>query len=355
MREFLREPWSAIFQTLPEDATRTERLQHLVRFATMAPSTHNTQPWRFKVTDSAIELFEDTSRALSVLDPIRRELTISCGAAAGHLGTAMRHFGHEPRLEWLPDPARSQLLARIEQGAPCPASRLSDRLFYSLARQRSNHLNFGQRKVPGSVRDALVNAVVRPGVWCEVVDDAWKRDMLAGLVSEGDEALFSDPAFLRELAAWTRMGPGRRVDGLPPHVLGLGRVASYVAPIALRLFDYREQQARLHRQQIVKAPLLIMLGTPNDDARAWLTMGYAFADLLLRAYAEGLSVAFMNQPLHVVTLRRRIADWLPRHEHPQMLLRIGYGLPIDPLPRRSLRDILVTSHQTAPVFGDDAT
>ena len=62
---------------------------YLVWVAARAPSLHNTQPWRFKVLEDAIELYADYSRQLRT-DPIARELLISCGAALYGLRLAVR-------------------------------------------------------------------------------------------------------------------------------------------------------------------------------------------------------------------------------------------------------------------------
>jgi hypothetical protein len=50
------------------------------RKAVLAPSSHNTQPWVFRIGASEIDLFADRTRALPVNEPEDRELTIRCGA-----------------------------------------------------------------------------------------------------------------------------------------------------------------------------------------------------------------------------------------------------------------------------------
>jgi hypothetical protein len=52
--------------------------------AVLAPSTLNTQPWRWRVHASRLELFADLDRQVTSIDPQRRLLTISCGAALHH-------------------------------------------------------------------------------------------------------------------------------------------------------------------------------------------------------------------------------------------------------------------------------
>ncbi len=45
-----------------------DRAEYLIATAARAPSVHNTQPWRFRVGPSAIELYCDPRRKLRV-DP----------------------------------------------------------------------------------------------------------------------------------------------------------------------------------------------------------------------------------------------------------------------------------------------
>ena len=44
-------------------------IEHLVRFATLAPNGHNTQPWAFHVAADRIEISPDFARRTPVVDP----------------------------------------------------------------------------------------------------------------------------------------------------------------------------------------------------------------------------------------------------------------------------------------------
>jgi nitroreductase len=80
----LREPeiqaWNIAENQFPKEGTRNEQLKFLLNYAILAPSSHNTQPWLFKIVDdNMIELYADRTLALAVVDPEDRALTISCG------------------------------------------------------------------------------------------------------------------------------------------------------------------------------------------------------------------------------------------------------------------------------------
>jgi Putative TM nitroreductase len=78
--------------TFPATGQSAEKLRFLVQYAILAPSSHNTQPWLFKIRGDVLELYADRTRALPIVDPANRALTISCGAALFHLRIALRHF-----------------------------------------------------------------------------------------------------------------------------------------------------------------------------------------------------------------------------------------------------------------------
>jgi nitroreductase len=87
--------------------------ESLIHKAVRAPSSHNTQPWLFHVSESTISLYADRTRALPVNDPDDRELTISCGCALMNLRVAAAAEGLDVRIEALPVSDEPDLLARF--------------------------------------------------------------------------------------------------------------------------------------------------------------------------------------------------------------------------------------------------
>jgi len=94
-------------------------LRELVAAAILAPSSHNTQPWRFRLAAHRIDLWADRTRALPVNDPDDRELLLSCGAALFNLRVASARHGLAASVVLQPDAAHPDLLARVAL-APTP-------------------------------------------------------------------------------------------------------------------------------------------------------------------------------------------------------------------------------------------
>jgi hypothetical protein len=100
-------------------------LASCVRTAALAPSLHNSQPWRFRLVDGGVEVHADRTRQLEVLDPSGRELLVSVGAAVFTLRLAIRCEGRIPAVEIFPDPARPDLVALVRPGTPAQPSAAS--------------------------------------------------------------------------------------------------------------------------------------------------------------------------------------------------------------------------------------
>jgi len=73
-------------------------MPELVRYATLAPSSHNTQCWKFRVGESAIAILPDLGRGCPVVDPDDHHLFVSLGCAAENLVQAAAAHGLDARV-----------------------------------------------------------------------------------------------------------------------------------------------------------------------------------------------------------------------------------------------------------------
>src|SRR5213080_727817 len=95
-------------------------LDVVTRYAALAPSVHNTQPWTFRASGDTVEIRADRSRQLAFLDPTGRQLHVSCGTAVEFGYLAVRAAGRECDVDVLPSADDSDLVARLRAGDPRP-------------------------------------------------------------------------------------------------------------------------------------------------------------------------------------------------------------------------------------------
>ena len=343
MTVLVDDPWDVQANDFPRTGTHAEQLKFLLNYAVLAPSSYNTQPWRFKVFGDEVELYADRTRRLSVVDPQDRALIISCGAALFHLRTALRHYGYTPIVHVFPDFNNPDFLAFVRMGPRHEPTTKDRRLFEAIKKRRTNRLPFAPRLVPEADLQAFAAAVQREGAQLRIFRTEDKRHALVDLIAQADRIQGRDKRFRRELAAWVHPNRSNSHDGMPGYALGVGATLSYTGPFVIRTFDWGEGQAAQDRQLADGSPVLLAVSTASDNAIAWLEAGQALARFLLLVHDAGLSVSFLNQPIEVPALRPRVAALIEEAVHPQLILRLGYGQTVPPTPRRPVHEVLMNS------------
>lgn len=333
------DPWSIDEWAFPEPGCARAKLEFIVRYAILAPSTHNTQPWLFHVHDETLEVFADRRRGLPVVDPHGRELTISCGAAIEIARIALQHYGYMGHIEPLPDPSRPELLARLRLGATAPPSSENELLFAAITRRRTTRLAFRPFASEALVQEVTALARLHR-VEASVVDSEAHRRCIAGLIARADRVQMADPAFRRELAAWLRPSMVSS-DGMSLSSFGAPDLLTAPGALAMRTFNMGEVVAGRDDELVACSPCLMLLATADDTALDWTNTGRALAMMTLRATADGICSSYLNQPIEVPELRPALGEAMDIRGAPQILLRLGRAAEVPSSPRRPAYQVLV--------------
>ncbi len=316
-----------------------------VDLARLAPSVHNTQPWRFRVDGDTLTLSRDPARQLEVLDPTGRQQVISCGTALHLARLALRLQGFDAGVVPLPQTGDPDVLATL---VPVPGHRVVDADVALAAAARRRHTQrgpFEDRALPPDVVAEIRAAAAEQGAWVRVVSEPDDLAFLTVLLARADEDEREDPAYSQELALWTMRPEGAR-DGLPASATPA--VHDRASNLALRRFDGPPADAApspargTAAPQPAERPLAIVIGTVLDGTADWLRAGEALMALLLRATVEGVQAQPLGQVVDREWSRARLGAALGVVGHPQMVLRLGYGRPGADTPRRGTAEVLDT-------------
>lgn len=311
-----------------------ETAAKLIATATLAPSSHNTQPWLFRVRGARIGLIADRTRALPANDPDDRELTISCACALFNLRVAAAHARLAATLHPPAGHADPDCLATLELIAgDIPDAELAT-LYDAVATRRTYRKTFATQPVTAGTLATLAEAARLEGAWLQVLAGDAERRQAVELIAEGDEMQWGDPSWRRELASW--MHPRRDGDGL-----ALPGLAVPLAQAVVRTFDMGHGIAAHDMQLAEASPVLAVLGTTGDALVDWLAAGQALQRLLLTARLHGLQASYLNQPIEVAPLRTRLRQLTGQAGLPQILLRLGHPQgEVAATPRRPLDAVI---------------
>jgi hypothetical protein len=308
----------------------------LIGAAGAAPSIHNTQPWRFAVSDDLIEIYGDPDRLLWVADPRGRALHLSCGAALFNLRLAIRILGARPMIWQLPDPdGEPTLLARVRLEEGRPATWEEREMYEAVHQRHSSRAPFSSRPVPEPVQSGLEREARLEFAVLRMLNSR-EAALVLDVAAAADKALAEDFDHHVELGQWIGTEAD---DGIPAGALGY-RPTTEPAPVR----DFGQASPTIVRPSgsYESPPRLAVLSTANDEPCDWLRAGQALQRVLLTAARNGLAASLLYQliELHDMQERAAGAEWWPWGECPQIIIRFGYGPPGAESPRRKVDDIL---------------
>jgi hypothetical protein len=316
--------------TAPRQALGLELGRELIRFATLAPSSHNTQCWKFALAENAISILPDLSRRCPAVDPDDHHVFVSLGCAAENLAQAALAHGLNAEARF--DPAREAvqmaLAATRAQKSP---------LFEAIATRQCTRGDYDGKAVSTEELALLERAGTSNGVRVLLLTDRPAMERVLEYVVQGNTAQMNDAAFVKELKDWIRFNGAAAVrtrDGLFSAASGNPEIPSWLGDMAFGLFFRPKGENDKYARQIRSSSgIAVFVGQVADKAH-WVEVGRCYERFALQATALGIRNAFLNQPVEVAAVRPPFAQALGLSgERPDLVVRFGRG----PILPRSLR------------------
>lgn len=314
----------------------------IIRYATLAPSGHNTQPWKFSIKDNIICIFPDFTRRLPIADPDDRELYISLGCALENLTVAAHHVGFEVDVEYFPSSEpKDCILIRLRNASPD----MNELLFKAIPERQCTRNEYHGQSIPSPDLKKLEYTPKEPGVNSILFTDTRQIEPLIEYVREGNNIQLADDAFLDELKSWIRFSDGEALekgDGLSSRSTGNPSVPRWLGKFFMNLFLSGESQGKTDEKMIRSSSGLILFVSDRNDRKAWIEVGQTYERWALTSTSLNIKSAFLNQPTEVPKLRAQLQQHLNLGSaQPQLLVRFGYSEPMPRSPRRPVEQVIL--------------
>lgn len=310
----------------------------LVRYATLAASSHNTQPWKFGLERNRIRILPDLSRRCPAVDADDHHLYASLGCAAENLLQAARAAGLKGHFSF--DEPTTGVRIDLE-----PASADRSPHFEAIPGRQCCRTEYDGSALSAAEQELLEQAGRGSGVSLLLLTGDQRKRQVADYVAEGNSAQFADSRWAAELQSWIRFNTRealRHGDGLYGPVMGSPDVPRWVGELFMRLSFSARRQNRKDAQHIGSSAAIAVFVSEADDKRHWIEAGRCYERFALQATALQLRTAFINQPVEVPALRPQFASYLGiGHRRPDLVVRIGRGPQMPRSMRRPLKDVLV--------------
>lgn len=126
---------------------KTDFIQ-IASYASKAPSGHNTQPWKFHITNGTITVLPNLDVALPVVDGNNRELFISLGCAVENLCIAASYFGYTTHI--IGCSIEAIILELTKKGLT-----IEDPLFHQIEKRQTNRNIYNGNKISDGILQQL--------------------------------------------------------------------------------------------------------------------------------------------------------------------------------------------------------
>ena len=323
-------------------ATITDRaalLRELVRYATLAPSSHNTQCWKFRMDERAITIEPDLSRRCPAVDPDDHHLFVSLGCAAENLAQAALAHG----LKAEPATAASGadgIALNLE-----PTRAQASPLFQAIVERQSTRGDYDGQPLAADELRLLEQAGSGVGVRVMLLTERPAMDKVLEYVVSGNSAQMNDAAFVAELKAWIRFSADQAVksgDGLFAGSSGNPSLPPWLAKPLMSLFFTEKSENDKYAQQMRSSAGVAVFVSEANDKTHWIETGRCYERFALQAAALGIRNALLNQPVEVAAIRPQFAAWLGVGAlRPDLVVRFGRGRTMPRSLRRPVQAVLV--------------
>lgn len=324
---------------LPSSGTASFPMRELVRLATLAPSSHNTQCWRFRISGSSILIAPDLSRRCPAVDPDDHHLFVSLGCAAENMVHAALASGlhADPRFDPIGDGCIAVNLEATQR-------RISP-LFQAISERQCTRGDYDGQSISTHELSQLEQAGTGDGVSVRLLTARPAMESVLAYVVEGNTAQMNDAAFVAELKAWIRFSADealRTGDGLFAGATGNPALPRWLGSRMMGLFFTPKSENKRYSRQIRNSAGIAVFVSEHNDKAHWVEAGRCYERFALQATALGIRNAFLNQPVEVSTVRTQFAAWLglKAGERPDLVVRFGRGPSMPFSMRRPVQAVL---------------
>ncbi|NKJ36245.1 nitroreductase family protein [Rhizobium sp. SG570] len=319
---------------LPPSSAQRE----LVRYATLAANSHNTQPWQFRLSDRSILVLPDSRRRLPAVDPDDHHVFASLGCAVENMVQAARAFGLRavPRY----DPEGRGIRVDLEAAPPERTD-----LFDAIPHRQSTRTVYDRRSVPPEHLRLLEAAGNGQGVRMLLFTERKQREEILSYLVAGNSAQMDDVAFVEELKSWIRFSYGSALstrDGLFSKSSGNPVLPDWIGRLILNLVFTKEAENRKYESQLRSSAGVAVFVSDKNEPAYWAESGRCSQRFALQATALQLRHAFINQPVEVPAVRGQFATYLGIGDRrPDLVMRFGYGPELPRSLRRPVEHVIL--------------
>lgn len=296
----------------------SQSINDILSIARLAPSVHNTQPWRVKVETDGLRIMLARERALNHGDPTGREIYLSLGIFTEACLISLRHNGFKPS-----QPKFTADEVFIKTG-PKTGGRGESAAVRAMQKRYTDRTTYKKTIVPEEALKAINSCWRSPRIEVRAVNDSQIIETVAGFTRQALLLAFSNPAFRKELTEYF-VDHNKIPYGIPLSALGTNPIKARLVKRLIKSGVNRSQESKAEYRRWRSASGLIFILAEGDSKSYWVESGRAYLRASLEAEKLGYSQATSAAIVEAADFHEDIEKLLGTKKRVQSVIRIGRG------------------------------
>ncbi len=322
------EPWNISHEMFDALTTKEQKIRFLVRYAVLAPSSHDSQPWIFTVTDDMIDLVPDLKRALELSDEEHRQLHISMGTALENILIAAKYFGYDTKVSYVLGSAPGTEDVKVQcTENPGGIAQNDSHLIDAILRRHTNRGEY-RKDLPEPAFLEQVKHKTTDAIRIDIITDPIKKQALADITIRAGINAMDDSNFRRELFAYLKKNTTILPLGMPAFGMGIPTLVSFLAPLLSQFVNINRMREKADRALLGDhTPAFLVISTAHNTPEYWVKTGQIYEHIALEATNRGMHtnpIATAIQIGKYYTELQKIIG-IPADMRPQLFSRLGYA------------------------------
>lgn len=293
-----------------------DKLHFFAKYAILAPSGHNTQPWKFSQSGQTLVVQADRSRVLPYSGVQANEPYVSLGACIETLVLGAQGFGYGLKIKYI---VKADVIAHITIAGPTkPVPVLLD----AITERVSNRYLYDTKALSPALT-STITACDFKSVAAQVIADKAGIEYIAEQTSLATHRIFGDKQFRLELSKWVRNNKTKQFDGMPGFVQEIPTPPSMLAKHIIKRINVSKDQSNKDTKRILHSPNLILVNIKDDSPTALLDAGRLYARICILAQQHGLASSGLGTAIIDPIARDEIIKKLRVTGKPIAIIRVG--------------------------------
>lgn len=314
--------WKIKLSDFPYKGSLNDKLRFFLRYGILAPSIHNTQPWRFEIEGNKIKVLPDFLYYLPEADPERKCLYISLGCCVSNIESVANYFNFKTNTKVIP--SQEKYIEITFQTDERGDKHLKELALY-ITKRYSNKSVYLEKALPKNILDKIKEQKINKSSVELIVD----KSMIGEITKIHAEAVrkVGNKDFTTELSKWVRSNYTRADDGMPGFVEGFDQKKAILGKVLLKYLHktivgqlQKKDKARLGQSSAVG----IIISEEGLDSS--VDVGRLYERITLYATSLDLNTTPMYAAIMDNTSRKSLAKLIKLKKGiPFFFFRLGYS------------------------------